>query len=45
MNSDNSIYSSVVATPNNTHPDFIEFALKRDLYTYCEKPVAIDIEA
>ena len=45
MNFDISDFQAlVIATPNNTHPDFIEFALERDLYTYCEKPVAIDLD-
>lgn len=45
MNSDISdLQALVIATPNNTHPYFIEFALKRDLYTYCEKPVAVDLD-
>jgi polar amino acid transport system substrate-binding protein len=32
----------VIATPHETHPEYIEIALKKDVYTYCEKPVAIN---
>lgn len=32
----------VIATPHETHPEYIEIALKKYVYTYCEKPVAIN---
>lgn len=32
----------VIATPHETHPEYIAIALDKNIYAYCEKPVAID---
>ncbi|RSK25878.1 gfo/Idh/MocA family oxidoreductase [Bacillus sp. HMF5848] len=34
-----------ICTPNNTHQDYVEMAVKANLPIYCEKPLAENLEA